>query len=60
MACLKKEFDIPLSVDTYKSAVAEAAIQAGCDLINDIWGLQYDEKMAGAYRGCRRFLLSDA
>ena len=47
MACLKKEFDIPLSVDTYKSAVAEAAIQAGCDLINDIWGLQYDEKMAG-------------
>ena len=47
VACLKKEFDIPLSVDTYKSAVAEAAIQAGCDLINDIWGLQYDEKMAG-------------
>ena len=34
-------------MDTYKSAVAEAAIQAGCDLINDIWGLQYDEKMAG-------------
>ena len=47
VACLKKEFDIPLSVDTYKSAVAEAAIQAGCDLINDIWGLQYDENMAG-------------
>ena len=47
MECLKKEFDIPLSVDTYKSAVAEASIQAGCDLINDIWGLQYDEKMAG-------------
>ena len=45
--CLKKEFDIPLSVDTYKSAVARAAIEAGSDLINDIWGLQYDEKMAG-------------
>ena len=45
--CLKREFDIPLSVDTYKSAVAKEAIGAGCDLINDIWGLQYDEKMAG-------------
>lgn len=45
--CLKREFDIPLSVDTYKSAVAAEAIKAGCDLINDIWGLQYDAKMAG-------------
>lgn len=45
--CLKKEFDIPLSVDTYKSAVARASIKAGCDLINDIWGLQYDPQMAG-------------
>lgn len=45
--CLKREFDIPLSVDTYKSAVAKEAIGAGCDLINDIWGLQWDSKMAG-------------
>ena len=45
--CLKREFDIPLSVDTYKSAVAAEAIKGGCDLINDIWGLQYDAKMAG-------------
>ncbi len=43
---LKKEFDIPVSIDTYKSCVAEAAIQAGADLVNDIWGLKYDEKMA--------------
>ena len=44
---LKKEFDVPVSIDTYKSHVAEAAIQAGADLVNDIWGFQYDEKMAG-------------
>jgi dihydropteroate synthase len=43
---IRKNFDIPISVDTYKSAVAEAAIAAGADLINDIWGLKYDDKMA--------------
>ncbi|WP_333676115.1 dihydropteroate synthase [Muricomes intestini] len=43
---LKKEFDIPISVDTYKSKVAQAAVLAGADLINDIWGLKYDDKMA--------------
>lgn len=43
---LKKEFDVPVSVDTYKSRVASAALSAGADLINDIWGLKYDEKMA--------------
>lgn len=43
---IKQRFDIPVSVDTYKSRVAEAAIRAGADLLNDIWGLKYDEKMA--------------
>ena len=43
---LKKRFDIPISIDTYKSKVAEAAINVGADLINDIWGLKYDERMA--------------
>lgn len=44
---VKKEFDVPVSLDTYKSEVAEAGIRAGADLINDIWGLKYDPKMAG-------------
>ena len=43
---VKKNLDIPVSVDTYKSAVAEAAMKAGADLINDIWGLKADKKMA--------------
>ena len=38
--------DIPVSVDTFKSSVAESSIQAGADLVNDIWGLKYDPKMA--------------
>ena len=43
---IKDNIDIPVSVDTYKSAVAESAILAGADLINDIWGLKADARMA--------------
>lgn len=43
---IKTNFDIPVSVDTYKSPVAEAALMAGADLVNDIWGFKYDEDMA--------------
>ena len=43
---IKSEFAIPVSLDTYKAAVAEAGIVAGADLINDIWGLRYDDRMA--------------
>ena len=43
---VKANFDIGISVDTYKSQVAKAAVQAGADLINDIWGCKYDRKIA--------------
>lgn len=43
---IKANIDIPVSVDTYKSDVAESAILAGADLINDIWGLKADARMA--------------
>ncbi len=48
---LKKETDIPISLDTYKSKVAAAGIVSGADLINDIWGLKYDSAMAGIIAG---------
>ncbi len=48
---IKKEFGAPVSVDTYKSRVARAAIEAGADLVNDIWGLKYDPDMAGVIAG---------
>lgn len=41
-----KRFDIPISIDTTKSAVAEAAIGAGAEIINDISGLRFDERIA--------------
>lgn len=43
---LTARFDAPVSVDTYKSAVAKAAIDAGAAMVNDIWGFKHDEKMA--------------
>jgi dihydropteroate synthase len=42
---LVKEVPAIISVDTYKSAVAEAAIQAGAHMINDIWGGKADSEM---------------
>ncbi len=43
---VRANFDVPISLDTYKGNVAQAGIQAGADLINDIWGLKYDDKIA--------------
>ena len=43
---INKRFEVPISIDTYKSAVALVALQAGADLVNDIWGFRYDEQMA--------------
>ena len=43
---IKKNIDIPISVDTYDAKVAKAALEAGCDIVNDIWGLKKDPEMA--------------
>ncbi|WP_092561705.1 dihydropteroate synthase [Anaeromicropila populeti] len=47
---LKGRLNIPISIDTYKSRVAKAALEAGADLVNDIWGLRYDSDMAGVIK----------
>jgi dihydropteroate synthase len=43
---LHLEFDIPISVDTYKAVVAKEAVKAGAHLINDVWGFKKDPDMA--------------
>lgn len=43
---IRKKSDIPISIDSYKSEVAKAALDAGADMVNDIWGLKYDKEMA--------------
>lgn len=40
---IKSSFDVPVSLDTYKYKVAGAGIEAGVDMINDIWGLKWDK-----------------
>jgi dihydropteroate synthase len=56
---LAAEFDLPLSVDTYKSSVAREAIAAGAHFVNDVSGLQFDAEMAGtvATGGAGLFLM---
>ncbi len=43
---LASELEVVISVDTYKAAVAEAAIGAGARIINDVWGLKADPELA--------------
>ncbi len=43
---IAKRTDVPISIDTYKSNVAKAALDAGAQIVNDISGLRFDEKMA--------------
>jgi dihydropteroate synthase len=43
---LASEISVPISIDTYKAAVAERAIAAGAAMINDIWGLKRDPSLA--------------
>lgn len=48
-----------ISIDTYKSAVARAAVEAGAEAVNDVSGLQWDAEMAGAVAelGCGTVLM---
>ena len=43
---LASEISVPISIDTYKSGVASRALKAGAAMINDIWGLKRDPKLA--------------
>ena len=50
---LAARFDVPISIDTYKSAVAREAMAAGATMINDISGLRFDPAMAGVAAAAR-------
>jgi len=46
ISAIKEKYEIPISIDTYKGKTAEAAIKAGADIINDVWGFKRDKKIA--------------
>ena len=50
---IRGESTIPISIDTYKSIVARAAIAAGANIINDISGLNFDPEMVNIVRDHR-------
>jgi len=58
---LASEIAIPLSIDTYKSEVAQQALKAGVTMINDQWGLKRDQRLAklAAERGVPLILMSN-
>ncbi len=58
---LAAEIPVPISIDTYKAAVAERAIEAGASIINDIWALRRDARLAGlaARKGVSIILMSN-
>jgi dihydropteroate synthase len=43
---LAAELDVVISIDTYKAQVADAALQAGAHMVNDVWGLRADPQLA--------------
>ena len=47
VAALCARTELPVSIDTYKAAVARAALKHGAVIVNDVWGLQKDPAMAG-------------
>ncbi|MFQ5422253.1 MAG: dihydropteroate synthase, partial [Anaerolineae bacterium] len=51
---VRQAVDAPISVDTYRADVARAALDAGADWVNDVWGLKMNAEMAPlvAERGC--------
>ncbi len=53
-AIREKFQDIAISIDTYKSQIAKESIDAGADIVNDISGLSFDEKMLDllSYNNC--------
>lgn len=46
ITAIRKEVEVLISVDTFKSEVARVAIEAGAHIINDVWGAQYDPAIA--------------
>ncbi|MEK7873274.1 MAG: dihydropteroate synthase [Chloroflexota bacterium] len=43
---LARDLPVPISIDTYRSAVARRAIEAGAAMVNDVWGLKHDPGIA--------------
>lgn len=50
---IRRQSDVAISVDTFKAQVAQAALDAGADMINDVWGLRMDPEMGPVAARCQ-------
>ncbi len=50
---LRRRFDTPISIDTYRASTAEEALREGADMINDVWSLHADPDLAGVAARCQ-------
>ena len=59
VARLARDADVPISIDTYKLEVADAAVEAGATMLNDVWGLTRSPALArlAATRSCALVLM---
>ncbi len=55
LKALAAECRLPISVDTFKAETAQAALELGADILNDIWGLQYKEEPGAMARVAAKF-----
>ena len=60
LIALARVLDVPLSIDTYKAAVAARAVEIGAVVVNDVWGLQRDATMADVVAGVAHPRLADS
>ncbi len=51
LEALAGRLPVPVSIDTTKAVVAEQALRRGATIVNDVWGLQGDPRMAGTVAG---------
>jgi len=49
---IRENFDVPISIDTYKAEVARQAIEVGANMVNDISGLRFDPKLKKVVAKC--------
>lgn len=59
IARIKERFDVPISIDSYKAGVAEAAVKSGADVINDVWGFKLDSDTYKGYEGDENLTMAE-
>jgi dihydropteroate synthase len=58
LEAIRERTSIPISIDTSRARVADAALAAGADIVNDVWGFRRDPELAGVVAGRRAIAIA--